>query len=201
MYTVMSGSSGNRIQDTSRSRLVPCGGNAKLKVAMRTALVLLATAATCAAVASADTFVVLPFANLSRNPNLDWIGESIADEVRETLAARGVIVLDRNDREEAYRRLGIRRNVLLTRASIIKIAEAIDAEQIVYGEFEFVPSPPNITTSRGTLKISGHILDRKGLRQGPEFSELGGLEDLAAIQQRTSWRALKILQPGAAPNQ
>jgi tetratricopeptide (TPR) repeat protein len=168
---------------------------------MRIALVLLATVAMCATVASADTFVVLPFANLSRTPNLDWIGESIADEVRETLAARGLIVLDRNDREEAYRRLGIRQNVLLTRASIIKIAEAIDAEQIVYGEFEYMPSPPNTTASRGTLKISGHILDRKGLRQGPAFSELGGLEDLAAIQHRTSWRALEILQPGAAPTQ
>ncbi len=152
-----------------------------------------------ASAARADTFVVLPFSNLGRTANLDWIGESIADDVRETLAAEGVIVLDRTDREEAYRRLGIRQNVLLTRASVIKIAEAVDAEQIIYGEFEFIPSPPTTTGTRGTLKISAHILDRKGLRQGPEFTELGGLEDLAAIQTRMSWRALRTLQPSSTP--
>jgi Tfp pilus assembly protein PilF len=148
----------------------------------------------------AETFVVLPFANLSRTPNLDWIGESIADDLRETLAAQGVILLDRTDREEAYRRLGIRQNVLLTRASIIKIAEALDAEQVIYGEFEFIPAPPNTAGSRGTLRLSGHMLDRKSLRQGPEFTELGGLEDLAVIQTRMNWRVLSTLQASSTPS-
>lgn len=156
--------------------------------------------ALAAVAALGDTFVVLPFANLSRNPNLDWIGESIADEMRETLAANGMIVLDRNAREEGYKRLGIRQNVLLTRASVMKIAEAIDAEQVVYGEFEFQPAPAGTTPpSRGTLKVIGHVLDRKNLRQGPEFSELGALDDLAAIQNRVGWRALHTLHPEGAP--
>lgn len=147
-----------------------------------------------------DSFVVLPFANLSRNANLDWIGEGIADEMRETLAANGMIVLDRDAREEGYKRLGIRQNVLLTRASVMKIAEALDAEQVVYGEFEFQPAPAGATpASRGTLKVIGHVLDRKNLRQGPEFSELGALEDLAAIQGRVGWRALHTLHPEGAP--
>lgn len=153
-----------------------------------------------AVAAFGDTFVVLPFANLSRNPNLDWIGESIADEMRETLAANGMIVLDRNAREEGYKRLGIRQNVLLTRASVMKLAEALDAEQVVYGEFEFQPAPAGTTpATRGTLKVIGHVLDRKNLRQGPEFSELGALEDLAAIQNRVGWRALHTLHPEGAP--
>ena len=56
----------------------------------------------------ADTFLVLPLFNLSEGPNLDWVGESVSETVRESLAAEGVIVLDRKDRDEAYRRLGIR---------------------------------------------------------------------------------------------
>ncbi len=167
---------------------------------MRFALVpLLLLAATAATIANADTLVVLPFANLSRTSNLDWIGEGIADDIRETAAAEGLIALERTDRNEAYKRLGIRQNVLLTRASVIKIAEALDAEQVVYGEFEFLPSPPTTTTTRGTLKLTGHVLDLKSLRQGPEFSELGALEDLAGIQTRVSWRALHYLQPSGAP--
>lgn len=153
-----------------------------------------------AVVATAETIVVLPFSNLSRTQNLDWIGEGIADDIRENISAEGIIALDRKDRNEAYRRLGIRQNVLLTRASVIKIAEALDAEQVIYGEFEFLPSPPTTTSTRGTLKLTGHVLDLKGLRQGPEFSELGGLEDLAAIQTRLSWRALHYLQPSGIPS-
>lgn len=149
--------------------------------------------------AHADTLVVLPFSNLSRAANLDWIGESIADDIRETVAAEGLIALERTDRDEAYKRLGIRHNVLLTRASVIKIAEALDAAQVVYGEFEFLPSPPTTTTTRGTLRITGHVLDLKGLRQGPEFTELGALEDLAGIQSRVSWRALHYAQPSGTP--
>jgi tetratricopeptide (TPR) repeat protein len=149
---------------------------------------------------AADTIAVLPFANLNRaTPNLDWIGESIADDIRETLAAEGLIALERKDRNEAYHRLGIRQNVLLTRASIIKIAEALDAGQVVYGEFEFLPSPPTTTATRGSLRLIGHVLDLKDLRQGPEFTELGALEDLAAIQSRMCWRALRFVDPSLAP--
>lgn len=164
---------------------------------MRSALAQLLLLVTAA---NADTLVVLPFANLSRTPNLDWIGEGIADDIRETVATHGLIALERSDRNEAYKRLGIRQNVLLTRASVIKIAEALDAEQVVYGEFEFIPSPPTTASTRGTLKLTGHVLDLKGLRQGPEFTELGALEDLAGIQTRMSWRALHYLQPsGTTP--
>jgi tetratricopeptide (TPR) repeat protein len=148
----------------------------------------------------ADTLLVLPFASLSRQAaNLDWIGESIADDIRETIAAEGLIALERSELDEALKRLGIRHNVLLTRASVIKIAEALSAEQVVYGEFEFLPSPPTTTTTRGNLKVTGHVLDLKGLRQGPEFNELGSLEDLAGIQSRVSWRALRYVQPSGTP--
>ncbi len=166
---------------------------------MRSALAQLLLLVTAAS-AHADTLVVLPFANLSRTPNLDWIGEGIADDIRETVAANGLIALERTDRNEAYKRLGIRHNVLLTRASVIKIAEALDAEQVIYGEFEFLPSPPTTTATRGTLKLTGHVLDLKGLRQGPEFTELGALEDLAGIQARVSWRALRHLQSTGTPS-
>ena len=37
--------------------------------------------------ARADTVLVLPFFNLSNSPNLDWIGESFAETIRESLSA------------------------------------------------------------------------------------------------------------------
>ena len=83
----------------------------------------------CGALArsQAETVLVLPFFNLGNSANLDWIGESIAETLRESLQAQGVLTLDREERQEAFRRLSIRPYALLTRASVIKIGESLDA--------------------------------------------------------------------------
>ena len=49
---------------------------------------------------AADTVLALPFFNLSNSPNLDWIGESIAETIREFLTAHDVLTLDREERQE-----------------------------------------------------------------------------------------------------
>ena len=79
--------------------------------------------------ARADTVLVVPFFNESSSQNIDWIGEGIAETIRESLASQGVLVLSREDRLEAYRRLSIRPNAVLTHASIIKLGEALDASR------------------------------------------------------------------------
>src|SRR5579864_2297651 len=81
----------------------------------------------------ADTVLVLPFFNYSKSANLEWIGESISETVHDALSAEGILVLDRQDRLEAYRRLSMRPNALLTSASIIKAGDALDAAIVVYG--------------------------------------------------------------------
>ena len=152
---------------------------------------------------SADTFVVLPFANVSKNaPGVNWVGESLSETLRETLSAGGAIALDRDERDEAFKQLGIKQNVLLTRASMIKIAGALDADQVVYGEFELIPPPATTSTgTRGSLRVSAHVLDLKRMHQGPEFSELGAMEDLAAIQMRLGWRTLQFVIGPEAPKE
>ena len=73
------------------------------------------TSATCRA---ADTVAVLPLFNVNQagSANLDWIGESVAETVREALSSSGVLVLSREDREEVYRRIelkmAIRRSIM-----------------------------------------------------------------------------------------
>src|SRR2546421_694576 len=95
-----------------------------------------------AAVAAADTILVLPFFNESRAQNIDWIGESIAETIRESLSSQNLLVLSRDDRIEAYRRLSIRPGAILTHASIIKLGEALDASQVIYGHYEISPAHP-----------------------------------------------------------
>jgi tetratricopeptide (TPR) repeat protein len=155
---------------------------------------LAALAALCCGVLPAATSLVLPFFNHAKSANLDWVGESIADSVTDSLASSGLLTLDREDRLEAYRRLSLRPGAELTHASIIKIGEALDASSVVYGSYELLPDPGN-SQSKGSLRLTARILDLKQMRQGPEFGETGALEDLAAIEVRLGWEALKQLDP------
>src|SRR6188474_2119732 len=124
-----------------------------------------------------ESVVILPFFNYARQVNLDWVGESIADSVRDALASEGVLVLDRAERLEAYRRLSLRPGAELTHASIFKIGESLDAAQVIYGSFELLPAEPG-KTSKGSLRITARILDLKRTRQTPAFGQTGALEDL-----------------------
>jgi tetratricopeptide (TPR) repeat protein len=146
----------------------------------------------------AETVLVLPFFNQTKSPSLDWIGESISETVHEALSSEGILVLDRDDRLEAYRRLSLRPNAVLTRASVIKVGDALDAATVVYGQYELIPTEP---PSRGSLRITARILDLKRTRQGPEFQEVGALEDLAALETHLGWQSLQFLAPKTAPSE
>jgi tetratricopeptide (TPR) repeat protein len=151
-------------------------------------------AALCCSALPAATSLVLPFFNHAKSANLDWIGESLAESVNDSLASSGLLTLDREDRLEAYRRLSLRPGAELTHASIVKIGEALDASNVIYGYYELLADPAN-PQSKGSLRLTARILDLKHMRQGPEFGENGALEDLAAIEVRLGWQMLKQLDP------
>src|SRR5215471_7507167 len=90
-------------------------------------------------VVRAETALVLPFFNHAKTPALDWVGESISESVRDSLASDGILVLDRDDRQEAYRRLSLRPGAELTHASVLKLGESVDASTVIYGFFEVLP--------------------------------------------------------------
>src|SRR5215475_566610 len=143
---------------------------------------VLALIVLCAGALRAETALVLPFFNHAKSANLDWIGESIAESVSDALASEGLLVLDREDRLQAYRRLSIRPGAEITHASILKMGESVDAGRVVYGTYELLPPDPGKEQSKGSLRITARILDLKHTRQGKQFSEVGALEDLGSLQ-------------------
>jgi tetratricopeptide (TPR) repeat protein len=169
--------------------------------------------------AQAVTYLVLPFFNLSKDSNLDWMGESLAESVREALSSEGLMALDRDNRMEAYSRLSLRPYSLLTKASVVKIGEELDAEKVIFGQFDVKAAPdsavaaesaPRSATSRATpwatrngasLLITARVLDLKRVKEGPEFREVGALEDLAALQEHLAWQTLRFLNPAGAPSE
>ena len=75
--------------------------------------------------AAAQSVVVLPFINLTKNQSMNWIGESVADSIQEALGAEGILVLDRDVRVQAYRRLNVRPYVQITKATMVKIGDEL----------------------------------------------------------------------------
>lgn len=166
---------------------------------MRCAVALLICVCASSFSLRAETYAVLPFFNVSKDANLDWIGESISETVSEALASEGLVALSRDDRIEVYHRLSIRPYALLTKASVIKIGESLDAESVIYGQFEVTRAADLPAKSRGTLQITAHFLDLKHMKEGPEFREFGAIEDLAALQNHLAWQTLQFLAPNKTP--
>jgi tetratricopeptide (TPR) repeat protein len=154
--------------------------------------------------AQAVTYLVLPFFNLSKDPNLNWMGESLAESVREALSSEGLMALDRDSRMEAFSRLSLRPYSPLTKASVVKMGEELDAEQVIFGQFD-VKGAPNVPAqglrNGATLLITARVLDLKRVKEGPEFRELGALEDLAGLQEHLAWQTLRFLKPAGAPSE
>ena len=142
----------------------------------------------------AETVVVLRFFNHANSAGLDWIGESIAETVQDALSSEGLLVLSREARTEAYRRLSLRPGAELTHASIIKVGDALDAARVVYGYYELLPAEGG-AASKGSLRVTARVLYLKETRQGPLFSELGALEELEEIEARLGWQTLRQLDP------
>jgi tetratricopeptide (TPR) repeat protein len=146
---------------------------------------------------SAQNVLVLPFANKTSSPNLDWIGESIAERIRESLEAEGVLVLSREDRLEACRRLGMTPQGELTLASIIKIGITLDAARVVYGAYDVAESASGGESIR-TLHLTGHILDGMRMNKEAAIPISGPLEHLAGLQRQMAWNALRRVAPKLA---
>ncbi len=149
--------------------------------------------------ARAETVLVIPFFNTGDSPKLDWIGEGIAEDVRESLDAAGVLVLDRETREQGYRRLSVRPTAHLTRASVIKLGEALDATRVIYGEFR-VTSPIGAAQSKGVLRVKGQILHLGHMRHERELIAAGSLENMTSVFAGVSWQALSaVADPAKVP--
>ncbi|MGO9230424.1 MAG: tetratricopeptide repeat protein [Bryobacteraceae bacterium] len=149
----------------------------------------------------AETVVVLRFFNHANSAGLDWIGESIAESVQDSLGSEGLLVLGREDKAEAFRRLSLRPGAELTHASILKVGQALDAARVVYGTYELLPAETASAASKGSLRITARVLYLKETRLGPPFSELGALEDVAELEARLGWQTLRQLDPRTAQSE
>lgn len=143
----------------------------------------------------AGSAAVLPFTNISTSPppgtSGDWIGESLAESLREALASRGVMAVSHDDISEAYGSLRLKSGVQLTHASILKLGQALGVEKIIHGTFR-------VETS-GVLTIEASIIDRLRSRIGGQVRESGTLSEMDRAEAHLAWQVVRAIAPAAAP--
>ncbi len=148
-----------------------------------------------------QSILVLPFANTTAVRGLDWIGESVAETLRDRLVAAGLPhIFERSERQEAYRRLSVRPYVPLTKATALKIGLSVDADFVLYGDYEILAPASTAITPQSTVRFTARVLDGRLLRAGLEFASTGRLEELAVLQNHLAWQTLQALTPALAPS-
>lgn len=113
--------------------------------------------------------------------------------------AYGVPAFDREEREEAAQRLGIRPGGRLTKAAMIQLAQELGADRVLYGEFSFLPKEGSDVLSEGQIRLAARCLDVEKLRHGPAWEESGAMAELSQHQARLTWQLLRYATPKAAP--
>lgn len=152
--------------------------------------------AAVAPIAKSETILILPFFNLSPAKNVDWIGDSLSETIQEVLARQGELTVPRAQRERMFEELGIRRNVRLTRATMMEAAVAAEAAVVVYGSFEVAAGEGGAPA--GPVALTVETLDVRRLRRGVKAEEAGPLEELSALETKLAWRLLVQMRPDTA---
>jgi tetratricopeptide (TPR) repeat protein len=145
--------------------------------------------------AQSATVLVLRFQNNSSYSELNWVGESVAETLRAEFAQSNQIVLDRSTELAGMKKLDLRPEANFTKASIIRLSQALEADMVVYGNYE-VKLPSGVSQLKdGNILINAQLIDLRKLQNAPDVSEAGKLLDLSKYKEHLAWQLLKYIDP------
>lgn len=130
--------------------------------------------------------LVLPFDNRTGQANLDWIGEAVSEIFNQRLGASGFDIISRDDRQYALEHLGLPRNFEPSRATAIRLAQTLDADDVIVGFYSL---------QNNTLHLSAALLDVNALRLSAPLVEDGPLDHMLDVLDALSWQVARGLDP------
>ncbi|MBZ5573409.1 MAG: tetratricopeptide repeat protein [Acidobacteriia bacterium] len=136
-----------------------------------------------------QTVLVVPFENQSKAPGLSWISDSFPELLQERLDSPSLYVLSREDRLRAYDRLGIPVELHPSRATIYRIAEQLDVDYVVLGQYNF---------DGRLFTATAQLLDMRRARLLPSATESAPLVQLIDVETALSWDLLHSFSPDFA---
>ena len=136
--------------------------------------------------ATADTIVTMPFENLSGRAEYNWVGESFAAALSDLLDKPGLVGIRPDERNVAYKQEGLPPSAILTRATMIKIAERAGANLVVMGTYRIAGEGRD-----STIAITARVIDIREVRLvGKEYNRGGPLVDLQRLQGDLAYEIL-----------
>lgn len=130
--------------------------------------------------------LVLPFANHTGQPSLNWIGTGAADILNRRLDAADFLTITRDDRIYALEHMGLPPDFQPTIATTIRIAQLLDADYVIVGSY---------TETGNQLAVSAQILNLHQLTLSPPIQEQAGLDHMLNTLNHLAWDVAKKLDP------
>jgi len=143
--------------------------------------------AAAAAAGKDRILLVLPFDNRTGEPSLEWIREAAANLLSARFTSAGFAPMSRADRLYALDHLGLPQGFQPSRASSLRLAQTLDADSIVVG---------NYINDGSTLIAEGRIVDVPHMRMSPPVTARGEMKNLIAVFDSLAWKLTRQLDPG-----
>src|SRR5271157_6200008 len=127
-------------------------------------------------------YLVFPFENVAAAARLDWLGEGLEELTIQRLSAAGQQVYSHGGRLNEMDLYGLPATAKISRATMLHIAQEMDADFVVYGNF---------TSDGKTLTVNARVLRVNPAALLPVVQETGALESLMDLHTHLAWRLLK----------
>ena len=138
-----------------------------------------------------DPLIVIPFDNPSQEARLAWMREGAAILLTDVLAAAGAPVIEREERLQAFDRLQLPAHATLSRASSIRIGEALAASAVVSG---------TMLMDGDQLTVRARVVRLDSGRLVPEVAATGPLTDLFNVFGRLAQQIRHTPEPPVLTN-
>jgi tetratricopeptide (TPR) repeat protein/TolB-like protein len=126
-------------------------------------------------------YLVFPFQNAGASPRLDWLGEGLEELTIQYLSGAGQQVYSHAGRAAEFERDGLPFSARLSRASMLRIAQDLDADFIIFGSF---------ASDGKSLTVESRVLRVDPIGLLPAVRESGPLESLMDLHGKVVWRLL-----------
>lgn len=153
------------------------------------ALVAVAVPVAAGQIPEGAPLVVIPFDNPANEPRLTWMREGSAILLSEVLAAAGETVIEREERLQAFDRLQVPGQAMLSRASTIRIGQAVGAAVVIGGSF---------TVQGDQLIVRAKVVQLEPGRLLPEVESTGPLSAIFDVFGRLGQRIRGLDTPASA---
>lgn len=131
---------------------------------------------------SKKIYVVLPFENAGVPAKLDWLSEGLEELTIERLTAAGEQVFSHAGRAAELERYGLPSGSTFSHATMLRVAEDLDADYVIYGKYAAKGST--------NLTLEMRILSMNPLLLHPPVQESGPVDSLMDLHTRLLWRTL-----------